>query len=132
MEKMVGGGTSWSSAMSSFYLSRLNATRNSYESSHRSHLPPIMKGHQMTEDQNKSSILARKGVVGPPTSQSGVDTFLTELKGLSTPGKAMRGRLIFALDATASRQPTWDTACTLQGEMFCEIGGLDLQLVYYR
>ena len=22
-----------------------------------------------------------------------------------------RGRLIFALDATASRQPTWDTAC---------------------
>src|SRR5262249_56053069 len=46
-----------------------------------------------------------------------------------------RGRLIFALDATMSRQPTWDTACHLQAEMFREaaaIGGLDVQLVYYR
>ena len=46
-----------------------------------------------------------------------------------------RGRLIFALDATMSRQPTWDTACRLQAEMFREaaaIGGLDVQLVYFR
>ena len=46
-----------------------------------------------------------------------------------------RGRLIFALDATMSRQPTWDTACRLQADMFREaaaIGGLDVQLVYYR
>jgi hypothetical protein len=42
------------------------------------------------------------------------------------------GRLIFALDATASRQPTWDTACKLQAEMFREVTGLDVQLVYYR
>jgi hypothetical protein len=45
------------------------------------------------------------------------------------------GRLIFALDATASRQPTWDAACTLQFEMFREaaaIGGLEVQLIYYR
>jgi hypothetical protein len=45
-----------------------------------------------------------------------------------------RGRLIFALDATASRQPTWDTAAALTSEMFATvaaIGGLDLQLVYY-
>src|SRR6516165_9316393 len=45
------------------------------------------------------------------------------------------GRLIFALDATASRQPTWDTACQLQAEMFREVSGigpLDVQLVYYR
>src|ERR1700680_175165 len=49
------------------------------------------------------------------------------------PGR--RGRLVFALDATMSRQPTWDTACRLQAEMFREaaaIGGLDVQLVYYR
>ena len=48
---------------------------------------------------------------------------------------AERGRLIFALDATMSRQPTWDTACKLQAEMFREaaaVGGLDIQLVYYR
>ena len=46
-----------------------------------------------------------------------------------------RGRLIFALDATASRQPTWDRACQLQGEMFTEtasFGGLTIQLVWYR
>jgi hypothetical protein len=46
-----------------------------------------------------------------------------------------RARLIFALDATASRQPTWDTAAQLQGQMFttvAAIGNLDVQLVYYR
>ena len=46
-----------------------------------------------------------------------------------------KGRLIFALDATASREPTWDRACQLQGEMFQEtaaLGGLEVQLVYYR
>lgn len=46
-----------------------------------------------------------------------------------------RGRLVFALDATMSRQPTWDTACQLQAEMFSEaanVGGLDIQLVYFR
>ncbi len=45
------------------------------------------------------------------------------------------GRLIFAIDATASRQPTWDLACSLQAKMFEEaaaIGGLEVQLVYYR
>src|SRR6185312_16125556 len=49
--------------------------------------------------------------------------------------RGQRGRLIFALDATMSRQPTWDQACQLQAEMFREaatVGGLDLQLVYYR
>ncbi|HCK81706.1 MAG TPA: VWA domain-containing protein [Candidatus Competibacter sp.] len=48
---------------------------------------------------------------------------------------APRGRLIFALDATASRQPTWDRACQLQGELFeaaGELGSLALQLVWYR
>lgn len=46
-----------------------------------------------------------------------------------------RGRLLFAMDATASRQPSWDAACQVQGQMFVEadkIGGLDVQLAYYR
>jgi hypothetical protein len=46
-----------------------------------------------------------------------------------------RGRLIFALDATASREPSWDRACRIQGEMFeatAALGGLDVKLVYYR
>ena len=49
--------------------------------------------------------------------------------------KTGQGRLIFALDATASRQPTWDKACHIQGEMFTEtanLGGLNIQLVWYR
>ena len=46
-----------------------------------------------------------------------------------------RGRLIFALDATMSRQATWDMAQGVQGRMFATAaahGGLDVQLVYYR
>jgi hypothetical protein len=46
-----------------------------------------------------------------------------------------RGRLVFAMDATASRGPTWDRACRLQGEMFeatSALGGLEVQLVFYR
>jgi hypothetical protein len=39
------------------------------------------------------------------------------------------------MDATMSRQPTWDLALALQAEMFHvvkEVGGLDVQLVYFR
>lgn len=46
-----------------------------------------------------------------------------------------RGRLIVAIDATASRQPTWDRACQLQGDMFAQaaaLGGLEIQLCFYR
>jgi len=45
------------------------------------------------------------------------------------------GRLIFALDATASRKPTWDIARGLTGDMIREaasVGSLSLQLVYFR
>lgn len=48
---------------------------------------------------------------------------------------AARGRLLFAMDATASRQPAWDRAATIQAEMFHQtdaIGGLDVQLAFYR
>jgi hypothetical protein len=47
----------------------------------------------------------------------------------------VRGNLVFALDATASRQPTWDAASHLQGQMFNEvasIGTLDVQTVFFR
>ena len=68
--------------------------------------------------------------------RSEIDAFLKKVRGLSVaqePGR--RGRLIFALDATMSRQPTWDSACRLQADMFNEtasVGGLDVQLVYFR
>jgi hypothetical protein len=72
---------------------------------------------------------------GSAPVKSELDTFLEEVKQLASTSSGTRGRLIFALDATASRQPTWDTACTLQADMFREaatVGGLDMQLVYYR
>ena len=74
-----------------------------------------------------------------PTRRAGADpveTFLKEVAQTPPPPPGSgRGRLIFALDATASREPTWDRACQVQGHMFLEtaaLGGLDVQLVYYR
>jgi hypothetical protein len=72
----------------------------------------------------------------PASSRPEIEAFIERVRSLgpaSTQGK--RGRLVFALDATMSRQPTWDSACALQADMFREaaaIGGLDIQLVYFR
>ena len=72
----------------------------------------------------------------PVSSRSEVEAFLERVRALGpSSAQGTRGRLLFALDATMSRQPTWDTACTLQADMFREaagIGGLDIQLVYFR
>ena len=68
--------------------------------------------------------------------QTEIDAFLGKVRRMASPvGGGKRGRLIFAMDATASREPSWDRACHLQGEMFQEtdsLGGLDIQLAYYR
>jgi hypothetical protein len=69
------------------------------------------------------------------SSSSDVDDFLARVKTLSPATAAGRGRLVFAMDATMSRQPTWDMALALQAEMFhavAEVGGLDVQLVFFR
>jgi hypothetical protein len=61
--------------------------------------------------------------------------FLERVKQAPRHSGGGRGRLIFALDATASRGPTWDRACHIQGEMFeatAALGGLEIQLVFYR
>jgi hypothetical protein len=68
------------------------------------------------------------------SARSEIDAFLKEA-GKVAPASQARGRLIFALDATMSRQQTWDLACELQGEMFeaaAGAGGLSVQLVYFR
>ncbi|MDX2289728.1 MAG: VWA domain-containing protein [Hyphomicrobiaceae bacterium] len=57
------------------------------------------------------------------------------MRALSPRAGAGQGRLVFAMDATMSRQPTWDMALALQAEMFeavRDVGGLDVQLVYFR
>lgn len=86
-------------------------------------------------DEKRSGVVERAGSTEVEGRSSGDDIarFLAE-----TRAKARRtagGRLIFALDATASRQPTWDRAARLQAAMFDEagrVGGLEVQLVYYR
>jgi len=84
---------------------------------------------------DKPSLTARGESVPATAPSSELDSFLAEIRGRTTAVTGTQGRLVFALDATASRQNTWDTACQLQAEMFHEVattGGLDMQLVYYR
>lgn len=70
------------------------------------------------------------------SERADIEAFLARARTLAPPNEpGCNGRLMFALDATMSRQPTWDTACQLQAEMFraaASVGGLDVQLVYYR
>jgi hypothetical protein len=69
------------------------------------------------------------------SSGSEIDAFLKQTRQLAPAHDAARGRMIFALDATMSRQATWDIACDLQGEMFsaaASVGNLLVQLVYFR
>lgn len=64
-----------------------------------------------------------------------VDGFLRQVAALPrVQGTGRRGRLIFAMDATASREPSWDRAAQIQGAMFeatAALGGLDVQLCHY-
>ncbi|MEX0619272.1 MAG: VWA domain-containing protein [Pseudohongiellaceae bacterium] len=62
-----------------------------------------------------------------------VQDFLNKVAAI--PVQQGDARLIFALDATASRQHTWDQASQLQTEMFLStkaLGGLQVQLCYFR
>ena len=73
--------------------------------------------------------------VPPSGARSEIDAFLEQARFVAPMTSTGRGRLIFALDATMSRQPTWDLAQSLQGRMFeaaAEVGGLDVQLVFFR
>lgn len=73
----------------------------------------------------------------PAAKEEDVSAFLAKVRAMPPAPKqdGARGRLVFAMDATMSRQPTWDRALAIQSEMFTEtqrIGGLDVQLVYFR
>ena len=69
-------------------------------------------------------------------SQDGdVAEFIAKMKAMTPATAQGRGRLVFAMDATMSRQATWDMALGLQAEMFDavrQVGGLDVQLIYFR
>jgi hypothetical protein len=80
----------------------------------------------------------RKGAPLPearPSAADDIAAFVAKARAMSPHRTGAKGRLVFALDATMSRQPTWDMACALQADMFREaasLGSLDIRLVYYR
>lgn len=82
---------------------------------------------------SKSSPLTRPDGAGPAAVRPDVAAFVA--RASAPRPEEGGGRLIFALDATLSRQPTWDLACALQAQMFdaaARAGGLEVQLVYFR
>jgi len=88
----------------------------------------------MAEDKSKQVPVEQPG---DSSGRGAVDAFLRALAAAPVPAReaGKRGRLIFAMDATASREPTWDRAIQIQAEMFSEteaLGGLEVQLAYYR
>jgi hypothetical protein len=89
----------------------------------------ILGGAEMAKDRDLFPARARSG-------KAELAAFMAEARAAPPRSDgAARGRLIFALDATMSRQPSWDLACALQAGMFdaaARAGGLDVQLVYYR
>jgi hypothetical protein len=96
----------------------------------------LRQAHLFLMSDKKTPVEAGKTaeVSKPRSDNSAIDAFVRQARALATPGKGT-GRLILALDATMSRQPTWDLACEIQAEMFDavgKIGALNVQLVYYR
>ncbi|MDB5656028.1 MAG: hypothetical protein JWQ94_3641 [Tardiphaga sp.] len=70
-----------------------------------------------------------------PSAAADIAAFVAKARAMAPQAAGGRGRLVFALDATMSRQPTWDMACALQADMFREaaaVGRLDIRLVYFR
>ena len=65
-----------------------------------------------------------------------LQAFLKDVRALARPTvDTSAGRLVFALDATASREASWDKASALHAEMFeaaSTSGSLQVQLCYYR
>lgn len=79
----------------------------------------------------------RTGQRSPETADTvrrqDIDAFLAAARRIKPSGAA--GRVVLALDATMSRQPTWDLASSIQGRMFesaARSGSLRMQLVYFR
>src|ERR1043166_1734815 len=91
-----------------------------------------------TKPNSKGEVPSRKDGSLPEeraSSSEDIAAFVAKARAMSPHAAGARGRLVFALDATMSRQPTWDMACALQADMFREaaaLGSLDIRLVYYR
>ena len=89
----------------------------------------------MSSDEKRPLAERKDGSLAAPSQPGEIDRFLGAARKLAPLATGTAGRLVFALDATLSRQPTWDLACSLQARMFevaAGLGGLAVQLVYFR
>src|ERR1044072_2676624 len=97
-----------------------------------------MSGEPTTPENADPAARSASGRAVPEAKTSAsedIAAFVAKARAMSPHAPHARGRLIFALDATMSRQPTWDMACALQADMFREaaaIGSLHIRLGYYR
>ena len=70
----------------------------------------------MSKDRPEPSPITATAQQPVASSRAEIEAFLGQVKALDPSIAASeRGRLIFALDATMSRQPTWDQACHTPG-----------------
>src|SRR5690606_31147456 len=94
-----------------------------------SHVP------SMSDNKPPVKTLAKETPAAARSRSADVEAFVRQARAMAVGRGTGKGRLILALDATMSRQPTWDLACRLQAEMFDAVGkagGLSVQLVYFR
>ncbi len=95
--------------------------------------PATSEENQLTQTPSGSDI---EGSSNPEEIQEFLSKARSaQLQSAQTPIPRTDARLIFAMDATMSRQPTWDLAISLQADMFSvveEIDGLMVQLVFFR
>ncbi|MDT8354277.1 VWA domain-containing protein [Roseomonas mucosa] len=83
----------------------------------------------------KPPVLPPSGPAAPSRAVAGFLRRAEALPGLRLAPRPRPARLLFGIDATASRQPAWDRACAVQGEMFLAVrglGGIAVSLAYYR
>ena len=77
----------------------------------------------------KKNLLRRVGI------NRDLDLFIKKLSSLPKKYNTTNGKILFGLDATASRQPMWDRAAHIQADMFeaaLSLGGIEMQVAYYQ
>jgi len=89
----------------------------------------------LPSDASQRADAAKRAPATRAADSGAVTDFLQKVSAMAPVNPQRAGRLVFALDATASREATWDTAMQLQADMFSEagsLGGLQIQLAYFK
>jgi hypothetical protein len=85
--------------------------------------------------RDKTPVRPRGGIAPKGQVRDEIAAFVKTVGQVARPNADQDGRLLFAMDATMSRQPTWDMAVSLQAGMFEAIPAdahLQVQLIYFR